>query len=258
MRSVIVADVHAGAGHHAAAARFVDFLNHGFEEGNVLYLLGDIFDQWIGMDDDDPAVRDVVGALKALTERGVVTFFQRGNHDFLTGTAFFRHTGCMPLPDEFLCAIANHSILLAHGDTLVNDPAYLAFRQKIRRGWLGAIFSCLPLRARKYVVRRLRDNTAARGVRKSDGKFALDDSMVAARLNAMDCDLLIHGHLHQAGIFATGEYHRICLSDWSRGGSFVEIIGESIQLQFLNEAGEIDAARRQCYRAAIGDDRTTQ
>ena len=128
-------------------AQFLEFLEREAQQAQALYILGDLFEAWIGDDDPDPDKRRVIEALRSLTGSGVPTYFIHGNRDFLIGRRFAKETGVTLLPDPTLIQMYGQRVLLMHGDTLcIDDPDYQRLRRIVRNPLVQFIMRRMTLR----------------------------------------------------------------------------------------------------------------
>jgi UDP-2,3-diacylglucosamine hydrolase len=130
---LFVSDLHLDASTPQANAAFLRFLGDDARSAQSLFVLGDLFETWIGDDDDDPARDAVCRALAALAKTGVDIAVLHGNRDFLYGVQFERRTGAKVLPDPSVVTLCDRRILLCHGDLLcTGDRAYQELRSTAR------------------------------------------------------------------------------------------------------------------------------
>ena len=130
---LFISDLHLSSQRPATTALFLRFLRERAVPATALYILGDLFDAWVGDDDERPPIPEIVTAMKALSDVGTTLYFMPGNRDFLIGERFIRASGCRPLPDPYILAQPDKRILLMHGDLLCSDDRdYQAWRQRLR------------------------------------------------------------------------------------------------------------------------------
>lgn len=219
MPTLFISDLHLSHQRPEKIRLFERMLAHARGGVEALYILGDLFEVWVGDDDDTAPHPAILAALKAVSAGGTPLYVMRGNRDFLLGRGFESATGCRLLDDTTVADLHGRRVLLMHGDTLcTRDLAYQAFRRKVRDiGWQRRFLS-KPLWVRKLVGRyaRLRSCLASRG--KSDYVMDVDAGAVDAAMRAQGVSLLIHGHTHRPAIH---EFHiegqparRIVLGDW--------------------------------------------
>ncbi|MGH8745768.1 MAG: UDP-2,3-diacylglucosamine diphosphatase, partial [Burkholderiales bacterium] len=131
---LLISDLHLSQERPFISDLLRDFLKDQAVMARALYILGDLFDYWVGDDElrapgADPIAREVVTALHALASRGTAVYVMQGNRDFLLGSAFFVACGALPLPDPSVADIGGVETLLMHGDTLCTDDLdYMAWR----------------------------------------------------------------------------------------------------------------------------------
>lgn len=245
-----VSDVHLKAARADIAARFAAFLaDTATAKVGTLFILGDLFDAWIGDDDlADPFNAQVCALLRQLADSGMQLFFMAGNRDFLIGEAFAAAAGLQRLgevekvtcngthPDAGLSPrMDNAPILLMHGDTLcTGDTDYQDFRQKVRSDAWQADFLARPLAERRAEVAALRRRSVAATQAKPQAIMDANPDAVRAALSGSGCRLLIHGHTHRPGCervtLAAGIAERWVLSDWDTGrGDALEVSAGSIR-----------------------------
>ena len=197
-RIVVAADAHLRAA--VESAPFWDFLRRA-RAARAVYLLGDIFDLWLGDDDDSDFALEATRRFAACA-RETPLYFARGNHDFLLGAAFARKSGARALADDFSLAVGGRRIFLTHGDLLLADDArYRRWRPIMRSSILRAGFLRLPLAARRRIAQKIA--SGGRGARVS----RVCEDAAASALSRRDCEVLIMGHTHAPGVF-----------EWRRGG----------------------------------------
>ena len=122
-----------------------------------LYILGDLFDFWIGDDEQSALIQQVKDLIKSVSNQGVQCYFQHGNRDFLIGERFAKDTGVQLLPDYQLITLYDKKILLCHGDTLcIDDEAYQQFRRRVHQKMAATFVLCLPLKVRVIIAEKIR------------------------------------------------------------------------------------------------------
>lgn len=219
-RQWFISDLHLTEERPQTVALFERFLIGYPQAGDRLYILGDLFDAWIGDDDDAALAQRIRGALRTTAARGVALFIQRGNRDFLMGKRLMRACGAERLPDPALATVAGEPTLLMHGDLLCTDDTDY---QKARRRLRNPLFQWLMLRKSLESRRRI----AAEYRRRSGEKTAVtpaeimdvNPDTVTDYLMRYGVHRLIHGHTHRP---ATHEHRlpvggtatRIVLPEW--------------------------------------------
>ncbi|TYT25338.1 UDP-2,3-diacylglucosamine diphosphatase [Luteimonas viscosa] len=229
MTTLFVSDLHLDPARPEITRLFGDFLDGEARGADALYILGDLFEAWVGDDDPSQAGGFVAGKLRALADAGVPVFFQRGNRDFLVGPAYARRAGMRILPDPAVVVVGHEPVLLSHGDLLcTDDTAYQAFRAQTRDPAWQERFLAQPLEARLAFASQARAASVARqGELKQDGTMETITDVAAAAVEDMflryGVSMLIHGHTHRPATHAlTVAGHarrRIVLGDWYQQGS---------------------------------------
>ncbi len=222
--TLFISDLHLRPTRPATTRLFLDFLNTRAIEAAGLYILGDLFDTWVGDDDPCPPGNKVKAALKGLTDSGTPVYFQRGNRDFLIGKRFLDETGVRLLSDYTVIDLCGSRTLLMHGDLLCTDDLpYLEFRAKARNPeWQREVLS-KPLLLRLAYARWYRLRSYYHKRNKPKEIMDINPQTVESLMREHQVLRLIHGHTHRPAehrfeINGTVA-HRIVLAQWERGGS---------------------------------------
>lgn len=239
MITYFVSDLHLSNERPEITGLFEQFLQHEACNADALYILGDLFDAWIGDDDKTAFHRRVIAALAKVTASGVPVYFIHGNRDFLIGERFAAETGVILLPEETCVDLYGTPTLIMHGDTLCTlDTGYLRFRKLIRNPLLLSLLSRLPLRLRRYIAKRLRAESKSQKVLSEADLTRMDatDDAVEEALSRHQVRRLIHGHTHRPKVhqhqLSSGETaERIVLGDWYEHGSVLEVHAEGFRLR---------------------------
>lgn len=225
MTALFIADLHLTPARPAAMQRFTGFLDEPAREADALYILGDLFEYWIG---DDAAQRlgysQVLDALSRLSTTGVSTFFLPGNRDFLAGTRFVAQTGCHLLADPTRVTLNGHPMLVTHGDFLCTDDVrHLRFRALTARPSVRRFFLALPLRVRLGIAEALRRQSMRNRTGMSETIMDVNPDAVRKLMRAHEVAVLIHGHTHRPAVHELDVDGRPCrryvLGDWYESGS---------------------------------------
>ncbi|EPQ0972599.1 UDP-2,3-diacylglucosamine diphosphatase [Citrobacter farmeri] len=235
MTTLFIADLHLCTEEPAITAGFLRFLAGEARQADALYILGDLFEAWIGDDDPNPLHREMAAAIKALVESGVPCFFIHGNRDFLIGKRFARESGMTLLPQGKVLDLYGRRVLIMHGDTLCTDDAgYQAFRAKVHQPWLQTLFLALPLFIRKRVAARMRAGSKAANSSKSLEIMDVNKHAVVAEMEKYRVQWLIHGHTHRPDVHALNANgkpaFRVVLGAWHREGSMVKVTPDDVEL----------------------------
>jgi len=230
-----IADLHLAQNRPDITACFLSFLKNEAIQAEALYILGDLFEYWIGDDDDSLFIHQVAQGLNTLKNSGVKIFFIHGNRDFLLGKHFADKAGMILLPEIDLITIYQQQIVILHGDTLcTNDLAYQAFRKKSRSWWWQAIVKSLPLFVRRKIAKNYRIKSAAATAVKAQEIMDVTEEEVLNTFKAYNSQLIIHGHTHRPYIHSLeveGKYaQRIVLGDWYEQGSWLKFNKNGFEL----------------------------
>ncbi|MFQ5634294.1 MAG: UDP-2,3-diacylglucosamine diphosphatase [Gammaproteobacteria bacterium] len=222
MTTLLVSDLHLDASRPDAIAGFIRFLEQAAGTVDALYILGDLFEVWIGDDDPSPECRRVAAALKAFTADGTPCYLTRGNRDFLIGARYASECGIELLAERTVVGIGDDRLLLLHGDELCTDDAsYQLFRYFVRGRAIRRLFLLLPLSLRRRIAERLRQSS--RASIKPDDITDVNAETVETAMRDAGTRILIHGHTHRPAIHqmqVDGEPAlRIVLGDWYTQGS---------------------------------------
>ena len=221
---LFVSDLHLDARWPEANAQFLDFLRTQAPQARVLYILGDLFEAWIGDDDPDPAHGVIMDGLRTLTDGGVPCFVLHGNRDFLLGPGFCARTGAQLLPDPVLAELDGEPVLLTHGDALcVDDHPYQELRTTVRDPAWQRRFLALPLATRALLADQARRGSQAHTARTIPYVMDVNPEAVQAAFRVTGAHRMIHGHTHRPGIHdhqIDGQpAQRIVLGAWYEQGS---------------------------------------
>jgi len=227
-RTLFISDLHLSPERPGILRLFHDWIA-GLDAGNTraLYILGDLFEAWIGDDEDDAELLAVPASLKALAERGVPVFTMRGNRDFLLGSGFEQASGSRLLEDPSRIELYGRPALLMHGDSLcTDDHDYQAFRARVRDPrWQAAILA-RPLEERRRIAADLREQSERSTAGKRPEIMDANPGAVATAFREHGVDLIIHGHTHRPAIHELAVDGRPCwrivLGDWYDHGSVLE------------------------------------
>ena len=235
MTTLFIADLHLCTEEPAIVAGFLRFLAGDARQADALYILGDLFEAWIGDDDPNPLHREIATAIKAVVDSGVPCFFIHGNRDFLLGKRFARESGMTLLPQEKVLDLYGRQVLIMHGDTLCTDDAgYQAFRAKVHQRWLQMLFLALPLFIRKRVAAKMRAGSKAANSSKSLEIMDVNPQTVIAEMEKYRVQWLIHGHTHRPDVHelsANGmPAFRVVLGAWHSEGSMVKVTPNDVEL----------------------------
>lgn len=241
MSSWFIADLHLDATRPGAIRLLLDLLEQIEGRADALYILGDLFEYWVG--DDALATPDaavfqlVVSGLRQVRDSGVKLYFQHGNRDFLVGEQFAEATGCTLLPEQQVIDLYGTPTLLLHGDTLCTDDVeYQQVRKLFRNPQWQQQFLALPLaeRIRQAEAMRAQSRMSMQG--KTEAILDVNQQAVEATLRAAGVTCMIHGHTHRPAVhdFLLDDLRsqRIVLGDWHEAkGSFLRVDADTMTLE---------------------------
>ena len=235
--ALFVADVHLCESRPDASARFFSFLRDTAPHASALYILGDLFEAWVGDDDlASPLHRAVAQHLSDLSSREVQIFFMHGNRDFMLAKHFAKRCGMQLLADPVVVDLFGTATLLTHGDTLCTaDTDYQRYRSVVRHPLMLRLLRALPLFLRHDMAARARSRSERAKLRKSYEIMDVDSQAVAAMFKQYDVQRMIHGHTHRPAhhhLNLNGKkYERWVLPDWyGDGGGYIVCDAERCQL----------------------------
>ena len=234
-KTYFIADLHLSENRPHLLALFRQFMQEQAPEAEKLYILGDLFDFWIGDDEQSDLISEVQQLIRHLTEQGVPCYFQHGNRDFLIGKKFAKACGLTLLPTYHVIDLYGTPTLLCHGDTLcVDDVKYQQYRKKVHQKWRQWLFLHLPLKVRLNIAEKIRAKSRQDKQLKSTEIMDVNADFVQQMFAQFHVTQMIHGHTHrQKHHEIPPHFHRIVLGDWGETSSLLEVTPHSIE--FINE-----------------------
>ncbi|HVE48825.1 MAG TPA: UDP-2,3-diacylglucosamine diphosphatase [Casimicrobiaceae bacterium] len=231
---LFLSDVHLAPERLAATAAFYAFCEGPARDAAAVYILGDLFDYWIG--DDQLADRyyaDIAAAIRGVTRAGIPVFVAHGNRDFLLGNRFALETGARMLGEQELIESPTRT-LISHGDELcTGDVDYQRYRTRMRNPATQRRLLRLPLFVRKFISRMLRKKSRNATSLKPESIMDVDDLAVANAFRAHGVTRMIHGHTHRPATHIVdvdgSPRERVVLSDWRDRGFYVEMDDDGIR-----------------------------
>jgi UDP-2,3-diacylglucosamine hydrolase len=237
--TLFISDLHLDAGEPETIRRFVSFVDKEARAASALYILGDLFEAWVGDDEDDSRLAPVQTALAGLTRAGVACSLMHGNRDFLIGPKFCAATGCRLLGDYERVDLYGSTVLLTHGDLLcTDDKRYMSLRGTLRNPAWQRDFLAKPLAERRKIAAELRQLSAAEVAAKSYDIMDVNQTTVEAVMREHGVSLLLHGHTHRPAIHqftVDGRPAvRIVLGAWYEQASIVRWDDHGYRLETLD------------------------
>jgi len=238
MTHLFVSDVHLGEDSAPAIGQFLEFLSARAARAEALYILGDLFESWVGDDDRSDAALTVCAALGRLTAHGVPCFVLHGNRDFLLGSGFCERTGCRLLTDPVVAELDGERVLVTHGDALcTDDHAYQELRSIVRQPYWQRRFLRLPLAHRETLADQVRAGSRRHTSRTVPAIMDVNAGAVERAFRAAGVRRMIHGHTHRPGVHDLTvdgtSAQRIVLGAWYEQGSYLSCERGSYRLRTL-------------------------
>ncbi len=238
MARLFVSDVHLDSSAPQATEQFLEFLRMHAASAEALYILGDLFEVWVGDDDPSPDKASIIEALQELTAKGVACFIIHGNRDFLLGRRFCDRTGCRLLQDPVIIELDGERVLVTHGDALcTDDHAYQELRSSVRTVEWQRRFLALPFAVRDHLANRARAGSKAHNARTAPRIQDVNPAAVATAFRTARVRRMIHGHTHRPGIhdlvIDDEPAQRIVLGAWYEEGSYLRYENGKYELKTL-------------------------
>lgn len=220
MATCFISDLHLSPDVPCITEGFLRFCRELPADVEALYVLGDLFEAWVGDDDDRPYPRTIIQAFRSLSDRGVRLYFAHGNRDFLLGQGFAKATGGTLLGDNTVIKLYGRSVLVTHGDNLCTlDKKYQRFRRIVRMRPLQAVIGAMPLARRIALAEKLRSRSRMTNTHKALNIMDVTPAEVERVMRETGVSLLIHGHTHRPAVHELvieGQpAQRMVLGDWT-------------------------------------------
>lgn len=239
MTTLFISDLHLDESRTDITAALMSLLRTGARRSDALYILGDLFEAWIGDDDESPLMLEVADGLHALAASGVPIYFMHGNRDFLLGAAYALRCGMQLLDDSAVVDLYSMPTLLLHGDTLCTaDVAYLKFRQQVRQPAWQAEFLTQSLSTRRAFAAAARAQSKLHTQSVAYEMMDVTQDAVVDAFRKHRIARLIHGHTHRPAIHPAIDVdgvacQRIVLGDWHHHGSVLRVDALGLRLDAL-------------------------
>lgn len=217
MAQYFIADLHLQQSRPLMTRGFVNFITK-LNDADALYIVGDLFEVWVGDDYSDECTQSVISTLKQLSNQGTALYFMHGNRDFLLGEAFCQQTGGKLLDEPHLLEFDEPALLL-HGDSLcTKDVAYMQMRTLLRNPQFQQQMLAKPLDERLQLATKIRGESQAGNQLKADDIMDVTQEAVDELMDKYDVNTIIHGHTHRPNRHKW-QYNqqireRIVLGDW--------------------------------------------
>jgi UDP-2,3-diacylglucosamine hydrolase len=240
--TLFISDLHIDAARPAINTQFLQFLETEANGAEALYILGDLFESWIGDDAPDAAQSAAIRGLRKLTDGGVPCFVMHGNRDFLLSRQFCELSGAQLLADPVIVTLYGEPVLVMHGDALCSDDrAYQRLRATVRDAEWQRQFLALSIDSRQALAGAARAGSQAHTAAMEYAITDVNAESVAMALRAAGTSTLLHGHTHRPGIHALEVDGRPCtrivLGDWYDQGSVLRWDHDGPELKSLSRGG---------------------
>ncbi len=236
--SLFISDLHLDATRPIIVDLFFDFLDKTASQASELYILGDLFEVWIGDDDENEFNQSIINKLRETADKGINLYIMRGNRDFLIGTVFEKASGCKRLDDPTCINLFNNSILLMHGDSLCTDDLkYQAIREYVRSDAMRVELMSKTLDERREIAKQARHYSLEATKNNPDSIMDVNEAAVTTEFKKHHVSTMIHGHTHrmkQHSVVIDGENcQRIVLGDWHENGNYLEVSSKGYQMKII-------------------------
>lgn len=237
--TLFISDLHLDSEQPEIQRQFIEFLHQDARGSDALYILGDLFEVWLGDDDNNSHHRKTIHSLKQLCRQGTPVFIQHGNRDFLMGHQFEKDSGCTLIPDPYTIELHGQKILLMHGDLLCSDDVeYQLFRQQMRDPEWQQQTLQQPLAKRREIAKSLREKSRQQTQTKAEDIMDVTPLTVHQFMQDNKVHILVHGHTHRPEIHQwmqdNNSLMRIVLGDWYSQGSVLRWNKTNYQLETLS------------------------
>ncbi|NIR62095.1 MAG: UDP-2,3-diacylglucosamine diphosphatase [Gammaproteobacteria bacterium] len=249
MPALFISDLHLDPERPEVTELFTEFMTGEARQARALYILGDLFEAWIGDDDDNAFSRAITDTVRAVADTGVPVHFMHGNRDFLIGERFAETAGCSLLPEPSVIDLYGEPTLLMHGDSLCTDDVeYQRERAVVRDpAWQQAVLA-RPIEERRALARDVRARSKANKRRKPLEIMDVNPQTVQETMRAHGVVQLIHGHTHRPDVHVVDlegrTARRIVLGDWHAVGSVCRCDAQGPRLEVLEPKRPVRARHR--------------
>ena len=227
MTTAFISDLHISQAQPEIGEQFIDFLGHNALKYNALYILGDLFEYWLGDDDINPHLNKIKKALKDYTQSGIPAYFIHGNRDFLIGKRFSTETGIKILSDPTIIQLNYEDVLISHGDLFCTDDVSYQATRKLTRDpkWQNMMLN-KSIEDRKFFALEARLKSKNHMKDLADNITDVNQTEIANTFKKFNLKTIIHGHTHRPAIhnlnIQNTDHQRIVLGDWYDQGSCLE------------------------------------
>jgi len=235
MTTLFISDLHLSPSDPARIQLLVDFLKSHTDTITSLYILGDLFNTWLGDDIVPEEFEPLIAQLQQLHQSGIKSYLMVGNRDFMMGKQFAQRSGCELLDDSCIIDLYGTKTLLLHGDTLcIDDMAYQRYRRWSRNKLLQWCFLHLSANYRQGISDKIKQKSREQKQTKSAMIMDVNQQEVHRIMQQFDVTQLIHGHTHRPAIHSLRingqQAKRIVLGDWEDEISYLHCDEQQLEL----------------------------
>lgn len=232
MTALLISDLHLSESRPDLTQAFQQFLQNKAKQASELFILGDLFEVWLGDDDQTTLNKKIIGLIRDVVDSGVMVFVMHGNRDFMLGKRFERESGATLINDPTPIELYGHEVLLSHGDSYCTDDIkYQKTKRKIRNPVVLPILRMLPLSSRKKIAGNLRNKSQQDKQIASMEIMDVNLQAIDTAFQQFDVATIIHGHTHRpAHHIDERNRNRYVLGDWGKAFWYIEINDEAINL----------------------------
>ncbi|KFZ38078.1 UDP-2,3-diacylglucosamine hydrolase [Shewanella mangrovi] len=233
MQTLFIGDLHLSADRPDIIAAFLRFLDN-LAQVDALYIIGDLFEVWVGDDLAEPFAVEIADKLHQLSQQ-MPLYFIHGNRDFLLGKRYAKQAGMTLLPEVFTTEIYQQRCVILHGDSLCTlDHDYQRFRRFRNNPIVRWGFKCLSKNKRLKIAANMRANSQQQNQTKSYAIMDVEPNAVLSLMHQQQAQLMIHGHTHRPAIHDLGNgLTRAVVGDWYEQGSVLKLTPAGLELQTL-------------------------
>lgn len=235
MKTLFISDLHLSPDQPELIRLATEFITQQTAV-DAFYILGDIFNTWLGDDLIPDEFSPFIAALQNQRDRGVKIYLMVGNRDFMLGDEFAQRVGGTLLPDPVVVDLYGQRALLMHGDSLcTDDVSYQRYRKVVRQRWLQKLFLTMPLSIRQRISDKIKAKSKQQKQYKQAQIMDVNPSAVRQTMQQYQVSLLIHGHTHRPAIHpidtpSMRNAYRVVMGDWQPQPSYLEITGQTLRL----------------------------
>jgi len=228
--TLFISDCHLDAARPEITQHFIEFIKTRASKARVLYILGDLFEVWLGDDDPAEAFSPIFDTLYDLTKTTQV-YFMVGNRDFLVGHQLAQKLNFELLNEPTIITLNQHKTALLHGDSLCTDDVdYQKFKALARSNEWQQHFLAKPLSERQDIAKQLRKDSKEATKAKQNDITDVNQDSVLDYFKTHDVTQIIHGHTHRPAIHNMEHLTRYVLGNWQPTASYLLWDGSTLSL----------------------------